>query len=116
VFFHTFNGGVITKEEDLENFILNYFKGIFCEQNHCNNNQMIQSCISRLVSQEDNSLLVRIPTDIEIIEVVFSLNGDGAPGPDGFSGYFYQHFWDIVAFDVIYPVQSFFLTGKLPFT
>ncbi|GAU28861.1 hypothetical protein TSUD_21990 [Trifolium subterraneum] len=41
------------------------------------------------------------------------MNGDGAPGPDGFSGHFFQQYWDIVASDVVYSVQSFFLTGKL---
>jgi len=45
---------------------------------------------------------------------VFSLNGDGAPGPDGFGGHFYQTFWDIVGDDVVNSVQEFFLNGMLP--
>lgn len=44
-------------------------------------------------------------------DAVFSLNGDGAPRPDGFRGRFYQTFWDIVGADVISSVQHFFLTG-----
>ena len=42
------------------------------------------------------------------------MNGDGAPGPDGFGGHFYHTFWDIIEVDVIQSVQEFFTTGVLP--
>jgi len=51
---------------------------------------------------------------MEVKNVVFDLSGDGAPGPDGFGGFFYQHFWDILGSDVILSVQEFFWTGALP--
>jgi hypothetical protein len=41
------------------------------------------------------------------------MNVDGAPGPDGFGGHFFQHFWDIVAADVVSSVQEFFCTGVI---
>ncbi|PNX85730.1 ribonuclease H, partial [Trifolium pratense] len=41
------------------------------------------------------------------------MNGDGAPGPDGFGGHFFQCYWHIVAVDVINSVQHFFINGKL---
>ena len=44
---------------------------------------------------------------------MFALNGDGAPGPDGFGGHFYQTYWDIVGADVIQSVQDFFISGQL---
>lgn len=44
---------------------------------------------------------------------MFSLNGDGAPGPDGFGGHFYQTYWDVVGTDVIHSVQDFFISGQL---
>jgi hypothetical protein len=50
---------------------------------------------------------------VDIKAAVFEMNGDGAPGPDGFGGHFYQTFWDIIENDVVASVQSFFLTGKL---
>jgi hypothetical protein len=106
--------GVITDATELELHIVNYFKGIFCGSNNCSANSLIQDCIPDLVSTEDNNFLTSTPSDAEIKLAIFSMNGDGAPGPDGFGGHFYQHFWDIVASDVIYAVQSFFLTGKLP--
>ncbi|WJX72383.1 hypothetical protein P8452_56269 [Trifolium repens] len=68
---------------------------------------MIQECVPCLVSPEENHSLTSVPTEAEIKTAIFDMNGDGAPGPDGFVGHFYQHFWDIVAFDVTYAVQSF---------
>jgi hypothetical protein len=106
--------GRITTDEELELFIVEYFKSIFCGDNSCTANNMIQNCIPSLVSLEDNRLLTSIPSADEVKSAVFTMNGDGAPGPDGFSGFFYQTFWDIIGFNVIYSVQSFFLTGKLP--
>ncbi|KAK6150686.1 hypothetical protein DH2020_015618 [Rehmannia glutinosa] len=39
---------------------------------------------------------------------------DSAPGPDGFSGRFYQHFWDIVSDEVLAAVRYFFVTASFP--
>ncbi|KAF1894215.1 hypothetical protein Lal_00004139 [Lupinus albus] len=41
---------------------------------------------------------------MKIKNVVFDLNGEGAPGPDGFSGCFYQSFWPIVGDDICSPI------------
>ncbi|MCH80766.1 putative ribonuclease H protein, partial [Trifolium medium] len=61
----------------------------------------------------DNDMLTKVPSNDEIKASVFAMNGDGAPGPDGFSAHFYQFFWEIIALDVIRSVQHFFISGKL---
>ncbi|MCH96033.1 endonuclease/exonuclease/phosphatase family protein, partial [Trifolium medium] len=96
------DNGVITTEADLELHIVNSFKSIFCEENNCSANSLIQDCIPDAVSPEDNASLIVVPSETEIKAAVFAMNGDGAPGPDGFGGHFYQHFWDIVSSDVVY--------------
>jgi len=45
---------------------------------------------------------------LEIKTVVFNLNGNSAPGPDGFGGVFYYSCWDIIRIDVWNVVQQFF--------
>jgi hypothetical protein len=42
---------------------------------------------------------------------VFSMNGDGAPGPDGFGASFFQNYWSIVHKEVTEAVIEFFTTG-----
>jgi len=60
--------------------------------NNCAPNTLIDETIPSLVTDEDNHMLLHLPLSSEIKDVVFSLNGDGAPGPDGFGGHFYQTF------------------------
>ena len=60
-----------------------------------------------------NVALTAIPTHQEIRDVVFSVNADKAPGPDGFSAGFYHSFWDIIGEDVTTDIRSFFETSTL---
>ncbi|XP_019431738.1 PREDICTED: uncharacterized protein LOC109338847 [Lupinus angustifolius] len=71
-------------------------------------NDLIGYVIPSLVSEEDNLLLTKHPSNDEIRSAIFSMNGDGAPGPDGFGGCFYQAFWDIAGPDVCQSVAQFF--------
>jgi len=89
--------------------VVNYFQNIFCGVN----NGMVAAASPCLVTGEDNNLLLAMPLFDEIKNAVFDMNADGAPGPDGFGGHFYQHFWDIVGADVVSSVQEFFYTSVL---
>uniref|UniRef100_A0A2K3KK62 RNA-directed DNA polymerase (Reverse transcriptase) n=1 Tax=Trifolium pratense TaxID=57577 RepID=A0A2K3KK62_TRIPR len=66
---------------------------------------MVSTCIPTLVTRADNDFLCKIPSTSEVKEAVFGMNVDGAPGPDGFGGHFFQHFWDVVAIDVVQEAQ-----------
>ncbi|KAL9670840.1 hypothetical protein QQ045_008399 [Rhodiola kirilowii] len=44
----------------------------------------------------------------EVLLAVTKLNPTSAPGPDGFTGSFYLHCWDIVKHDLVKAVQTFF--------
>lgn len=66
-----------------------------------------------LVSNADNEFLTAVPSLAEVKRAVLASNGEAAPGPDGFNGLFYQHYWDIVGFDVYNSVKQFFEHGWL---
>jgi hypothetical protein len=104
---------VLSDASDIETHILNYFQGIFGVENNCISNDLVVRTIPKLVTEEENNMLIRLPLREEIKAAIFDLNGDGAPGPDGFGGHFYQFFWDIVGSDVVNSVQEFFLKGVL---
>jgi len=53
-------------------------------------------------------MLETIPNEAEIKEVVFGLNLDSTPGPDGFGGAFYQSCWDTIRSNLIDVIQQFF--------
>jgi hypothetical protein len=105
---------VITDLTEIEMHVLSYFQAIFSMDNNCAPNTLVDETIPSLVTDADNHMLLHLPLSSEIKDAVFSLNGDGAPGPDGFGGHFYQTFWDIVGVDVVNSVQEFFLDGRLP--
>ena len=48
----------------------------------------------------------------EILQVVKELEGDKAPGPDGFSMAFYHHCWRVVEKDILAVFEEFFQQCK----
>lgn len=43
----------------------------------------------------------------EIKEVVFKMSHNKSPGPDGFTSKFYQHFWELIKFDLKALIDDF---------
>ncbi|XP_019442303.1 PREDICTED: uncharacterized protein LOC109347025 [Lupinus angustifolius] len=72
--------------QKIENHVLDYFTMLYASDNVTQPSSLIDSVIPKLVSEEDNSMLSKIPLEEEIKGVVFDMNGEGAPGPDGFGG------------------------------
>eukprot|EP00253_Pinus_taeda_P024857 PITA_24857 len=65
------------------------------------------SNIPLLVSPEDNFALINPITEEEIIKVIWSMDSDKAPGPDGFTIHFYKTYWDIVKADLLKMAKGF---------
>lgn len=74
----------------------------------------ILNCIPRVINNEDNDLLEANPTMEEVKDAFFSLSADSAPGPDGISGKFYHHCWDIISADLFDMVCHYFAGTDLP--
>lgn len=55
-----------------------------------------------------NDFLTALLEDSEVKVAVFGLNATSAPGPDGFSGVFYQKCWPIIQQDLVSAVRHFF--------
>lgn len=61
---------------------------------------------------EENDSLIAPFSEIEVKTALDQMQGDKAPGPDGFPTLFYQKFWDIVGSDVMTLFHSFY-EGRL---
>lgn len=61
-----------------------------------------------------NESLVKAVTEEEVENALFSIGTTRAPGPDGFTTLFYQHYWEHVGPSIIKEVQTFFETGFFP--
>jgi len=104
---------IITDLELIASHTTNYFKNIFCASSFLLVNSLVEDCIPKLVNDYSNNILTMTPTDEEIHNAIFSLNGDSAPSPDGFGAIFFKHYWSIIKSEVINAVQEFFITGKM---
>ncbi|XP_019248523.1 PREDICTED: uncharacterized protein LOC109227780 [Nicotiana attenuata] len=62
-----------------------YFQNIFTETGGAIREDLL-SCISSLITLEDNELLTKDPTLVEHKEVIFSMSPPSAVGPDGMNG------------------------------
>ncbi|XP_015160507.1 uncharacterized protein [Solanum tuberosum] len=61
--------------------------------------QFTGEAVDHVITHEENEEMAQLPNEAEIRNVVFELNAESSCGPDGFSGCFYQHCWDIVGPD-----------------
>ncbi|XP_015168062.1 uncharacterized protein [Solanum tuberosum] len=105
---HTRQGDIISRSHNIVEEAVNVFKEQFMENQEWNNVELLQ-CIPKLVTDGDNEEMETMPTKEEVKHVVFSLNGDSASGPDGFSGQFFQSCWDTIGTDITNMVKAFFL-------
>jgi hypothetical protein len=53
------------------------------------------------MTAEENEALALEFTEEEVRKAIFYSYSDGAPGPDGLSLMFYQHFWEVIKIDLM---------------
>ncbi|KAL9673458.1 hypothetical protein QQ045_029716 [Rhodiola kirilowii] len=70
-------------------------------------------CISPVISEDMNSILLQDITVEEIKAAVFSLGPFKSPGIDGFPAVFYQRHWESIKNHVVKEVKEFWATGHL---
>lgn len=81
---------ILEQVADIENHMLDFYTNLFASENVRIDNGLRDETIDSEVSAEDNEMLTKLPTWNEVKEAVLGMNGNGAPGPDGFGGFFYQ--------------------------
>jgi len=86
---------VFEDPKDIEEHILSFYKTLYnsYDTNNVSINfrkYMIVAHIPRVVSEDENSMLVKCPSNDEIKKIVFAPNSDSAPDPDGFGGSFFH--------------------------
>ncbi|XP_026453581.1 uncharacterized protein LOC113354465 [Papaver somniferum] len=81
------NGSIVTDQHQVVHFLEQHFE----EKLKFKNVIFVDGIfyvIPEVVTLEDNKMLEGVPSIQEIKDVVFSLNADNAPGPDGFPVFF----------------------------
>ncbi|WMV30196.1 hypothetical protein MTR67_023581 [Solanum verrucosum] len=100
-------------DENIAKAACDHFQNKFTGTEQPINEDILQH-IPRMVTPEQNMTLQAMPTSEELQQVVFSMNPNSAPGPDGFSGKFFQNCWDIIKEDILNAVHAFFCGYFIP--
>ncbi|XP_057803482.1 uncharacterized protein LOC131018790 [Salvia miltiorrhiza] len=109
------DGARDSNEDRIGGHIVDYFTTLFTEDSGSDVGiEAIEAVIDPVISDDHNAVLSASPSDEEITAAVFSMDADSSPGPDGFSGKFYQACWAIIKHDVWAAVRTFFLRSYLP--
>jgi len=99
---------LLSDPEQIKTHITNHFMNLFCFSSVLQDDSLVDEVIPNLVTDPINTMLTMLPSLDEIHNAVFSLNKEGAPGPDGFGAVFFHSFWDIIKMDVKNAVLEFF--------
>lgn len=102
---------VLSNSKDIEDHVLSFYTDLYALDNSCFDNGWVDSVIPSIVDPFDYIMLTKLPSLEEVKKVVFSLDVNSAPGPDGFGGGFYHTFWDIIGNDVFNSCLQFFIQG-----
>lgn len=65
-------------------------------------------------SDSQRSQMLSLPTAEEITSVMFKINQNKAPGPDGLTSGFYKASWSILGPEVLQSIQQFFHSSFMP--
>ncbi|XP_057775188.1 uncharacterized protein LOC130994172 [Salvia miltiorrhiza] len=111
----TIDGVTCVDQNRIGNHIVEFFSNIFTENSHSQADIVeVEAILDQVVSDQNNSLLSATPNEEEITAAVFQMDSNSSPGPDGFSGKFYHHCWDIIKKDIWRAVTTFFDKSYLP--
>lgn len=99
-------------DTEINSHMLDYFSQLFSSVGDRNLNEAL-SVVQPLVTESMNRQLISMLSEEEVRIAVFQLGAVKAPGPDGFPGFFFQHYWDVVGTKVYQAVRSFFVGGYL---
>ncbi|XP_059068255.1 uncharacterized protein LOC131858823 [Cryptomeria japonica] len=94
--------------EDINKEAVEFFLALLSKDNRYNleHQQNGLSVISKLITAAQNQALMKPIQFEDVRSAVFSMEGEKAPGPDGFPTFFYQNFWEIVGNEVWAVVEE----------
>ncbi|XP_057811732.1 uncharacterized protein LOC131025969 [Salvia miltiorrhiza] len=104
-----------SNQDKIGDHIVDYFTTLFTDDSgSAVGIEAIEAVIDPVISDAHNAVLSASPSDEEITAAVFNMDADSSPGPDGFSGKFFQVCWSIIKHDIWDAVRTFFLKSYLP--
>ncbi|XP_059311009.1 uncharacterized protein LOC132062452 [Lycium ferocissimum] len=93
-------GNWLENQEEISQEAIRFFSAQFTKDENPTDFEILDH-IPQMIFEEQSTSFGEIPSEDEVKRVVFSLNGESAPGPNSFTGIFYQSCWEIIIEDII---------------
>eukprot|EP00253_Pinus_taeda_P012146 PITA_12146 len=108
-------GQVCKGFDQVKGVVEGHYKNLYQDGNQGNEEEVFDflSNIPLLISADENTALCRPITDEEVIKVIWSMEADKAPGPDGFTIHFYQSCWEVIKTDLLKMIKGFMRKAKI---
>ena len=100
------DGVVFEEESEVPNQVVQFYKNLYKETEGWR--PFVEGLEFGRIGEMERVWLERKFEREEILQVVSDLEGDKAPGPDGFTTVFYHHCWRVVEKDVLAVFEEFF--------
>ena len=94
----------IEDKEELKSHVVGFYQQLFTEDVKDWRPSWNDDNLPKLSREQQDSLTRRISEE-EVKQAIFQMEGDKAPGPDGFPPLFFQSFWEVVKSDTLRMVQ-----------
>ncbi|CAN1818412.1 hypothetical protein LINPERHAP1_LOCUS28371 [Linum perenne] len=107
------DGSLALTEPEKGNIAVDFYKTLFTSEMSSNMVDLRPLHITPSITAAMNSILLKDVSDSEIRSTVFAISPTKASGPDGFTGLFFQKYWDIIQSDVSRAIQDFFRSNRM---
>ena len=94
------DGNWITNKKEIREHVVEKFTQLYTEE-LVNFPSDLEKLISPIITTSENARLCLIPTPQEIKAIIFYLNSQKSPSPDGLPALFYKKYWSIVGTTII---------------
>lgn len=106
------SGNLLEDAADIKEAAISYFRNqLQVDQQH---DDSLVVVVPSLISEGSNIDLISPPSIDDVKDSIFSKSGENAARPDGFSGKFYSHCWDIIGVDFNTTILEFFAGFPMP--
>ncbi|CAN0872169.1 LINE-1 reverse transcriptase homolog [Linum grandiflorum] len=102
-------GRVLESHSEMSAAAVGYYSSLLGSSNPVQ--ALSESLVSRRVTEDQAEMLVAEVTDSEIYDALCGMPEEKAPGPDGYTVFFFKRCWHVVGRDVLDAVHSFFSSG-----
>ena len=105
----TFEGVICKGNDQIKVVVVSHFQTLYNKGNEGSKEDISEflSNIPLMVNIDDNITLTKKIIEEDINNVIWSMEPDKAPGPDGFSIHFYRICWDIIKVNLVIMIKGF---------